>query len=172
MARQAIPSTRPRLPSPSGRVAFTCTGPSAAALSLSIMISRTAAIRGASHTSVQLRVHKAQSGLPQKCHAPHRSRSRGLSAPLQRGSVSGKRAPRSPRPAAPSIVSATRVRNYVGIAMALEGTLSLKTDPSEHQDPARASTGLANRCWSKPVPTRNAVIDSSTSQRSLDPRVR
>ena len=32
VARQAIPSTRPRLPSPSGRVAFTCTGPAAAAL--------------------------------------------------------------------------------------------------------------------------------------------
>ena len=150
MARQAIPSTRPRLPSPSGRVALVhralcrCAEPFHHDLTYGGDPWRLAHRRA-------VRVHKAQSGLPQKCHDITQDREAVCSAPA-RVSV-GKMGTEIAETGSPE----HRVRTACATTSASlwpsrARSASKRTPPSTKTLPGPAP--VANRCWSKPVPTR------------------
>ena len=84
---QAMPSARPRAPSPSARVAFTLTGAPSADVSRSAIWAMKGARRGCSATTVQSALtgdHPAW-----RASSTIRDRISRLSAPAHLGSVSG-----------------------------------------------------------------------------------
>ena len=86
-----------------------------------------------------VRVDKVQSGLFHECHDISQDLETVCSGPAR--VRIGKMGTEIAKSGSTEYRVRDRVRDYVGIAVALESALSLETDPSEHQDPPQASTG-------------------------------